>query len=196
MTTVHGGRSKITTICKRERKSKKKTTPVIVEYCSALSKSNEGWMPKISSPRRMEPITIKANYVLLGGLEINWKMWLSSDADVNFHKSRPKSLFGTEIIHGSREYKDFPWISKCKKFSVLFWMPGLISHVLRYIVNTSWCLFTFLMKKWILLSCTNFKYEDNLWAQYHVYVIMFGTRLPTTEWEKTFNHGDVSTFVR
>lgn len=47
-------------------------------------------MPKIHSPRWMEPITIKANYVLPGGLEIIRKTRLPSDADVNFHKSQAK----------------------------------------------------------------------------------------------------------
>ena len=50
----------------------------------------------------MEPITIKANYVLPGGLEIIRKTRLPSDADVNFHKSQAKGdtvCFFTEIIH-------------------------------------------------------------------------------------------------
>lgn len=47
MATIHGGSSKIATICEREGKEKKtekkritKTTPVIVEYCSALCCQN------------------------------------------------------------------------------------------------------------------------------------------------------------
>lgn len=120
MATIHGGRSKIATICKGEGKRRKvKNNQSSTCYCRILlspvpSKSNEGSMPKITSPRWMEPITIKVNYVLLGGLEINRKMWLSSDADVNFHKSRPKGdrvCFALKLFistHGSSKHKDFP----------------------------------------------------------------------------------------
>lgn len=72
-------------------------------------------MPKNLSPRWIEPITIKTNYVLLGGLEINSKMLLSSEEDVHFHKSRPKSdresfsfLLKLFInILGSSKYKQY-----------------------------------------------------------------------------------------
>lgn len=99
MAPIHGGSSKIATICEREGKEEKtqrrtkitKATPVTAEYSASCCQNlMNAECQKNPSPRWIEPITIKTNYVLLGGLEINSKMCLSSEGDVHFHRSRPK----------------------------------------------------------------------------------------------------------